>query len=89
MADPEAPVEQMPQIGGKNQLRFVAIPQDMSRWRSLLAQEFKYGFDQGNTNIFRDGIVLAIDELGRVVQRGVGLPSVDRWEEAFQKWWKQ
>jgi len=89
MIDPEAKTLAMPQIGGKNQLRFVAIPQDMDKWRSLLAQEFKYGFDQGNANIFREGIVLAIDEVGRVVQRGVGMPTMDRWDEAFKKWWKQ
>jgi len=68
--------------------RFVAVPQEMERWRSLMAQEFKYGFDQGNKNIFNEGIVLATDELGRVVQRGVGLPTIERWEEAFEKWWK-
>mmetsp|Transcript_18270 Transcript_18270/g.34909 ORF Transcript_18270/g.34909 Transcript_18270/m.34909 type:complete len:460 (-) Transcript_18270:132-1511(-) len=89
MIDPDAKTLAMPQIGGKNQLPFVAIPQDMNKWRNLLAQEFKYGFDQGNANIFREGIVLAIDEVGRVVQRGVGMPTMDRWEEAFKKWWKQ
>eukprot|EP00471_Norrisiella_sphaerica_P002053 CAMPEP_0184484800 /NCGR_PEP_ID=MMETSP0113_2-20130426/6475_1 /TAXON_ID=91329 /ORGANISM="Norrisiella sphaerica, Strain BC52" /LENGTH=407 /DNA_ID=CAMNT_0026865947 /DNA_START=320 /DNA_END=1543 /DNA_ORIENTATION=+ len=88
MADPNSKVFEMPAIGGKNQLNFVAVPQEMQRWRSLLAAEFKYGFDQGNKDIFRQGIVLATDELGRVVQRGVGMPTVERWEEAFEKWWK-
>jgi len=88
MAEPGSKVMQMPRIGGKDQLDFVAVPQEMERWRSLLAQEFKYGYEQGNKNIFSEGIVLATDELGRVVQRGVGLPTIERWEEAFDKWWK-
>mmetsp|Transcript_23766 Transcript_23766/g.42119 ORF Transcript_23766/g.42119 Transcript_23766/m.42119 type:complete len:90 (+) Transcript_23766:271-540(+) len=88
MADPNSNVLEMPKIGGKGQLAFVAVPQEMPRWRSLLAQEFKYGYDQGNANIFRDGIVMATDEVGRVVQRGVGMPTIERWEEAFEKWWK-
>ena len=81
--------EQGKGFGAKDSLTNVPYfgkPTQLNVWQAYLKQEIELAEKQGSKDVVKQGIVIAVNQKGRVIRRGIGLPP---WKEICEEFSKK